>query len=719
MTEIKDVIKSALKYLPSDDTPVIQKSFDFAQKAHSGQKRKSGEPFMQHPVEVAYVVTQLKMDAPCICAALLHDIVEDTESTQKSIEDAFGEEISFMVDSLTKLSKISFISKHDRQAENFRRMLFAMSKDIRVMLIKLADRLHNMRTLKHLDEIKQREIAQETLDVYAPLASRLGISWLKIELEDLCLLYLKPPIYYTLTDKLDSTKKERQRYIKNTIERIKEILIGRGIEAEVNGRHKHLYSIYKKMDYRKLDFEQINDILAFRVLVETVPDCYGALGIIHSLWKPVPGRFKDYIAIPKPNLYQSLHTTVIGSEGERLEIQIRTSQMHNVAEEGIAAHWVYKSGQKFNIKDIERFTWLKQIIDWQQDFTDSTQFYEALKLDLFAEEVFVFTPRGEVKEFPRGATPIDFAYRIHTEVGHHCAGAKVNGKIVPLKYKMQNGDMIEIITSENQKPSKDWLKIAITSNAKSKIRSVIKGEQREMAKKIGQEILEKDLRKQGMSYSKILRDGTLKNIALKLDYSGIEEMLHSIGYGKDSSQAIIKELIPDEDKKSVQETKEESFFSNIIGKIAGKHKQAIKVGGVEDVLIRFGKCCNPLPGDSIIGFVTRGRGITVHRTNCYKVLEIDPERKVDVQWDTKPGQHTRYTRIRVISDDNPGILADISKAIAQSGANISNASISTTKDKKANLLFEVALESSTQLYNMIKNIEKIKGIISVERSKAA
>jgi GTP pyrophosphokinase len=393
--------------------------------------------------------------------------------------------------------------------------------------------------------------------------------------------------------------------------------------------------------------------------------------------------------------------------------------MHDVAEYGIAAHWVYKSGEKFSVRDIERFTWLKQIIDWQQDFADSTQFYEALKLDLFAEEVFVFTPRGEVKEFPRGATPIDFAYRIHSEVGHRCAGAKVNGKIVPLKYKLQNGDTVEIITSDNQKPSKDWLKIAVTSNAKSKIRSTIKSEQREMARRIGEDLLEKDLRKSGFSYSKLSKDGTLKNIALKMDYNSLDEYLHSIGYGKDSSQTVIKELMPEEDAKTKAEEKEESFLSNIIGKISGKHKQAIKVGGVEDVLIRFGKCCNPLPGDDIVGFVTRGRGITVHRANCYKVLEIDAERKVAVEWDAKKGQKMRYTRLRVISDDVPGLLAEISKVIAKCGANISNASISTNKDKKANLLFEVALENSTQLYNMIKDIEKLKGIISVERSKAA
>lgn len=718
MSELKEVVKSALKYLPDKDISLIEKAYKYAQKAHKGQKRKSGDAFFQHPTEVAMIVTQLKMDVQSICTAFLHDIIEDTGLSYKDLEKNFGQEIVFLVDALTKLDKISFISKHDRQAENFRKMLLAMSKDIRVMLIKLADRLHNMRTLKHLDETRQREIAQETQDVYAPLASRLGINWLKMELEDLCLLYLKPPIYYNLVDKIDSTKKERDRYISKTIERINEILIGRGIKAEINGRHKHLYSIYKKMEYRKLDFEQINDILAFRVVVDTVPDCYAALGIIHSLWKPVPGRFKDYIAIPKPNLYQSLHTTVIGSDGERLEVQIRTKQMHEVSEEGIAAHWAYKSGKKFNVKEIERFSWLKQILDWQQDFSDSTQFYEALKLDLFAEEVFVFTPRGEVKEFPRGATPIDFAYRIHTEVGHHCAGAKANGKIVPLKYKMQNGDIMEIITSDNQKPSKDWLKIAITSNAKSKIRAVIKSEQREMAKKVGQEILEKELKKRNLTLNKIIKDGSFKNIALKLEYSNTDEFLVALGYGKDSPKALIKELFPEEEA-AIAESKEASFLSNIIGKISGKHKKAIKVGGVEDVLIRYGKCCHPLPGESIVGFVTRGRGVTVHRTNCYKVLEIDPERKVDVEWDVKPGTKTRYTRIRVISDDVPGILAQISSTIAQSGGNISNASIQTTRDKKANLTFEVAIENSNQLYSMIKAIEKIKGIIAVERAKSS
>jgi GTP diphosphokinase / guanosine-3',5'-bis(diphosphate) 3'-diphosphatase len=717
MSDVKEITTAVLKYLPNADVQFIEKAFNFAATGHKGQKRKSGEPFMEHPFEVAKIITQLKMDVPSICTAFLHDILEDTTSSYQSIEKEFGKEIVFLVDALTKLSKISFVSKHERQAENFRKMLLAMSKDIRVILIKLSDRLHNMRTLKHLSEEKQREIAQETLDIYAPLANRLGISWMKTELEDLSLLHLKPPVYYKLIENINSTKKERQRYIEKTIERINEILIGRGIRADIQGRHKHLYSIHKKMEYRKLDFEQINDILAFRIIVDSVPECYGALGIIHSLWKPVPGRFKDYIALPKPNLYQSLHTTVIGTDGERLEVQIRTRKMHEVAEEGIAAHWVYKAGEKFDIKEIEKFSWIKQMLDWQSDMKDSDEFYEALKLDLFADEVYVFTPRGDVKEFPRGATPIDFAYRIHTEVGHHCAGAKVNGKIVPLKYKLQNGDTIEVITSENQKPSKDWLKIAITSNAKSKIRSVIKGEQREMAKKVGYEILESDIKKHGGNLSKLLKDGTLKNVALKLEYSTPEELMLAVGYGKETTEALLKELYPVEKPLVEGQVKETSFLTNIISRFAGKQRTAIKVGGVEDVLIRYGKCCNPLPGDEIIGFVTRGKGVTVHSVNCYKILEVESARKVSVEWDKSHKAKTRNTTIRVLSDDRPGILANVSKTIAQSGANISNASIRTTRDRKGIFTFEVAIENTSQLYDLIKSIQKIGGVISVERHK--
>ena len=717
MLELKDILKNVLKYIPNGDTSLIEKAYHFADDAHKGQKRKSGEPFLAHPLEVASIVTDLRMDIPSICTAFLHDTIEDTTSSYETIEKNFGKEIVFLVDALTKLSKISFISKHDRQAENFRKMLLSMSKDIRVILIKLADRLHNMRTLKHLTEEKQVEIAQETLDVYAQLANRLGISWLKMELEDLSLLYLKPPVYYNLIDKINSTKKERQRYIEKTIDRINEVLIGRGIKADIQGRHKNLYSIYKKMEYRKLDFEQVNDILAFRIIVDSVPECYGALGIIHSLWKPVPGRFKDYIAIPKPNLYQSLHTTVIGSEGERLEIQIRTKQMHDVSENGIAVHWVYKSGEKFDAKEVEKFAWLKQILEWQQDFNDSGEFYEALKLDLFADEVYVFTPKGDVKEFPRGATPIDFAYRIHTEVGHHCAGAKINGKIVPLKYKLQNGDTIEVITSENQKPSKDWLKIAVTSNAKSKIRSVIKAEQREMAKKVGQEIMENELRKHGSSFSKLLKDGTIKNAGQRLDYATPDELLLAIGYGKESAQSVIQELFPDQTAHGEIENRETSFLSSIIGRIAGKPRGAIKVGGVEDVLIRYGKCCSPLPGEEIIGFVTRGRGVTVHSAHCYKVLEVDPQRKVNVEWDDKKTVKTRNTKIRVVSDDMTGLLANISKTIAQTGVNITNASVKTTRDKKGIYTFQISIENTGQLHDIIKSIGKLKGIISVERIK--
>jgi GTP pyrophosphokinase len=710
---IKEVLKRVESYVKDQDgLDLIRRAYNFSHIAHTGQKRKSGEPFIEHPLHVALILAQLKMDHHTIAAAVLHDTVEDTSTSVESIKDNFGEAISNLVDGVTKISGISFTQKHEAQAESFRKMLFAMGKDIRVIIIKLADRLHNIRTLSHMPEDKQQRIAQETLDIYAPLANRLGISWMKVELEDQSFRYLRPMMYYRLSSKLNTTRKWRESYIKKVIGLIKTELGEYDLEASLSGRHKHYYSMWRKMEKRGLDFDEITDILAFRIIVKTLPQCYEALGVIHSLWKPIPGKFKDYIAIPKVNLYQSLHTTVTGPEGERVEVQIRTEEMHRIAEEGIAAHWVYKEGGGLQ-KSQEKFHWLRSMIDWEKDLQDSTEFIESVKLDLFEDQVYVFSPKGEVVELPRGATPIDFAYRIHTEIGHHCAGARINGKIVPIRYRLQNGDKIEIIRSDNQKPNKDWLKVAATSKAKAKIRAFLREEERSMGVSIGRDLLDQELKKIKRSYNKLHRDGSLQKVAEQLNFKTEDDMVMSIGFGKLTLPRVLSKLFPSDDLKN-SASGNDTIFDKIVDKVSGRGRSAIKVGGIDDILVRLGKCCNPIPGDPIVGFITRGRGVTVHRCECNKVLEISEERRVDVKWAGQAGSR-HQARIRVLTRDTPGILANISKIISQFGANIAGANIATTSSKKAMNTFQIELKDTSQLFSILKAIEKLDGVLSVER----
>ncbi len=715
MSSLAAILKEAKFTNTEAKLALIQKAYEVSEKAHEGQKRRSGDPYFLHPTEVALILASHRMDAETVATGLLHDVVEDTILTLDAVKKEFGNEIAQMVDGVTKLSKVSFQSKDVRQAESFRKMLLAMGQDIRVIIVKLADRLHNMRTLEHMPEMRQQAIAQETLEIYAPLANRLGIAWMKMELEDLSFRFLKPVIYEKLKESLQSTEVERDQYIARVIHVLGDKMKAEKVRCEITGRHKHLYSIYKKMESRNLEFEQITDILAFRIIVDAVSNCYEALGHIHTMFKPVPGRFKDYIALPKTNGYQSLHTTVIGPDGERIEVQIRTRQMHRFAEEGIAAHWIYKTGDGATKKDLDRFGWLRQMVDWQEDLQDSHEFIETVKIDLFADEVYVFTPKGEVHEFPRGATPIDFAYRIHTEVGHHCHGARVNGRMVPLKYKLQNGDTLEIITSEQSHPTKDWLKIAVTSKAKSKIRAVIKKEQRQTARNVGKEILERELRKIGENYEKLLSSGQLKTGTSVAGYDNFDDLLLALGYGKMEPHEVVSQLFPEKAKELLPSP--DVGETTLPPRPISESNRAIRVGGVADVMIRYGKCCDPLPGDPILGFVTRGRGVTVHRTDCYKILETDNERKIAVEW-TRDGTAIRSVRIRVVSVDTPGILANISKTISQKGGNISHASIKTTQDRKAINMFDVDVTNAEQLYSLMHSIEQIQGIISVERIKA-
>jgi len=716
MIRLNDILDKVASYNPSCDLDLIRKAYVFCAKVHQGQTRLSVEPYLVHPMEVAGILADLKLDVPAVVTGLLHDTVEDTLTTHEELEGMFGPEVARLVDGVTKIGKIHFKTKEESQAENFRKMLLAMANDIRVILVKLADRLHNMRTLQYQPELKQRSIAKETLDIYAPIANRLGISWIKSELEDLSFRYLDSQIYYDLASKVAKKKKERESYVEEVMQIIKEKLADHGITGEVSGRSKHLYSIYRKMQSRSVDIDEIYDLIAIRVMVEDLRECYEVLGIIHSTWKPIPGRFKDYVAMPKGNMYQSLHTTVIGPYGERMEVQIRTGEMHRVAEAGIAAHWKYKEGKGYDEKEVKRFTWLRQLLEWQQELDDSREFMDTVKVELFPEEVYVFTPKGDVKGYPKGSTPIDFAYSVHTDVGHRCVGAKVNGKLVPLKYELKNGDIVEVITSPHHTPSKDWLKIVRSSRARNKIRAWIKTEERLRSISLGREICEKEFRRYSQNFAKLLKVGDIKRVAVEFGFVGEDDLMAAVGYGKLSSNQILGKLLPAEKIEQVQEHKE-SRIGKVIAKLKGKSSSAIQISGVEDVLVRFGKCCNPLPGDDIIGFITRGRGVTVHTADCPLALESDPERRIDVTW-SRDKKTALPVKIRVACHDEKGILADITTAITNCEANIVSASIQSTVDKRGINIFEVDVTDLDHLNRVVNNIMKVKGVIKVDRLKS-
>jgi len=739
LIRLNDILQRVASYHPDPDLDVIKKAYVYSAKVHQGQVRKSGEPYLVHPLEVAGLLAQLKLDEASIVSGLLHDTIEDTLATPEEVKDLFGEEIFNIVDGVTKLSKFSAsssLSQEEKQAENFRKMIIAMAQDIRVILVKLADRTHNMRTLEHMREDKQQRIAQETLDIYAPLANRLGISWIKTELEDLSFQYTKPQEFKELTEKVSRRRKEREKYIDDVVRLIEEKLKERNIPGRVSGRFKHLYSIHKKMKAQGIEFEQVPDVIAFRIIVPELGHCYESLGLIHQMWKPVPGRFKDFIAIPKPNMYQSLHTTVIGPMSERVEVQIRTEEMHKIAEEGIAAHWGYKEGRTSLSTDDEKFAWLRQLMEWQQDLKDPKEFLDTVKVDLFTDEVFVFTPKGDVKSLPRGATPVDFAYAIHSDVGGKCVGAKVNGKIVPLRYKLKNGDQVEVLTSPQAHPSKDWLTFVKTSRAQQKIRGFIKQQQRDKSLQLGRELGEKELKRFGLTLNKLIKTGELKPHAEALGYRTEEDLLVGVGYGKVAVSQIVDRLLPPE---KVAETREAAareqangnngspqpsggLLSQSLGKVTEvakklvgkKSSSGVTIGGVDDVLVRFARCCAPVPGDPIVGFITRGRGVTVHTAGCDKALATDPERRVDVSWDVK-GDFKRRVTLRVLTQDRPGLLADMSNIFSKKGVNISQANCRATGDERAVNTFEVVISDLKQLTDLMKTIERLQGVYSVER----
>ncbi|HDG98170.1 MAG TPA: bifunctional (p)ppGpp synthetase/guanosine-3',5'-bis(diphosphate) 3'-pyrophosphohydrolase [Desulfobacterales bacterium] len=713
MIRFSDITNQILKYHPKANLDLVEKAYVYSAKVHKGQVRLSGEPYLSHPLEVAYILATMKMDTICIVAGLLHDTLEDTEASYEEIKRLFGEETAIIVDGVTKISRMRFSSAQERQAENIRKMILAMSADIRVILVKLADRLHNMRTLGFQPPDKQRRIAQETLDIYAPLAGRMGIYWIKSDLEDLCLYYLEPDAYNRIKSEIARKKGERERFIQDVCQLITHKLGELGIKASVKGRHKHFYSIYRKMVDQNLSADQVYDILAFRVIVDTLKECYEALGHIHSMWKPVPGRFKDYISVPKMNMYQSLHTTVIGPLGEVMEVQIRTWEMDAIAEHGIAAHWKYKEGGAANKTDEKQFAWLRQLLEWQQNLRDPMEFLESVRMDLFPNEVYVFTPKGEVKEFPKGATPIDFAYSIHSEVGHHCMGARVNGKMVPLRYQLKNGDVVEIITSPKAHPSKDWLDFVKTPKARTKIRQWINSQEREESIAIGKSVLERAIEQvSGIDWSGLQKNDHLISIAKDLSLHTLDDLYAQIGLGKISPKQVVGRL---RQKLGLEEEKQPGIVSKMVRRLKRRRPtQGIKVKGISDVLVRFANCCNPLPGEEVIGYITRGRGITIHNRNCRHIQDANPERLVEVSWQSSD-EDVYLARLRVTSMDKKGILANISAVIAQKDANIIQAEVKTTADKKGVALFAIEVENYPHLKEIMNAIKRIRNIITVER----
>lgn len=705
------------------NTDMIEKAYYLAEKAHKDQCRESGEPYIIHPVEVACIIIDMGLDTDTICAALLHDVVEDTEFTYEDIKNEFNEEVANLVEGVTKLGKIEYKSKEEQQAENIRKMLIAMAKDVRVILIKLADRLHNMRTLKYRSPDKQKSTSQETIDIYSPLAHRLGISKIKWELEDLSLRYLKPEEYYELVNKISQKRTQRESVINEIVGLLKEKLDDTGIEADIEGRPKHFYSIYRKMYYKSKTFDQIFDLLAVRVIVDTVKDCYSVLGIAHELWKPIPGRFKDYIAMPKPNMYQSLHSTVIGPGGQPFEIQIRTWDMHRTAEYGIAAHWKYKENIEDN--DIENnFKWIRQITEYQTEAKDAKEFMETVKMDLFSDEVFVFTPKGTVIDLPIESTPIDFAYRIHTDIGNKCIGSKVNGKMVPLDYKLNTGDIIEIITSSSSKgPSRDWLSIAKSSQAKNKIRQWFKRTFKEENLEKGKESFEREIKRQGLSYQDIMKSEYVNVILKRMNFTQLDELYLSIGSGAFTSGQFITRLKEEirrneEPQEKDWRTLEKQQVHQRKEKVENK-KPGIEIKGEKDIMVRFAKCCNPVPGDEIIGFITKGRGISIHRRDCKNyqhIASVEPERVVSANW---TGEHTTdfLADIQIEANDRHGLLAEITTIISNSKTPVKSINARTNKNQIAVINFTIQVNDIEQLEKVMKDFRKIAGVIDVYRNR--
>lgn len=712
------IIERVKQYDPSANFALIEKAYDYAQIAHAGQKRISGDPYIVHPVQVALILTEIEMDTASICAALLHDVIEDTNMGYYNLLTEFGEEIALLVDGVTKLSRINFKSKEDAQAENLRKMFIAMARDIRVILIKLADRLHNMRTLQFQNEKKQKEIAQETMEIFAPLAHRLGIFKFKWELEDLAFYYLETETYYEIAKRLKQKRKEREEYVHEVIQQINVGLEQIGIHADIEGRPKNIYSIYKKMLKQGKDIDEIYDKIAIRVVVKDVRDCYGVLGIIHTMWKPLPGRFKDYIATPKANLYQSLHTTLIGQGGEPFEVQIRTWEMHRTAEYGIAAHWVYKEGASPKDKKFdEKLSWLRQILEWQQEVKDTSEFMESLKIDLFDDTVFVFTPKGKVLELTKGACPVDFAYRVHTEVGHQCAGAKVNGRIVPLDFPLSNGDIVEILTSKNSPgPSYDWLNFVKTSAAKSRIKQWFNREKRQSNILKGHDLLEKELRKKHFNTKEFLKEDKMTDVAKKFGYNSADDLYASLGDGN----VTLNQVLNKQKELYFHDAQVEDIVPLNIPSSPISHRDrepgALRIKGVDDVAIRLARCCNPLPGDQVLGYITRGRGVSVHRHDCpnlHNYLRHEKDRVIDVEWAEERGVYTAELEVKAF--DRSRLTTDVMTILADMRIHILSVFSRATKNNQAIINLKLEIRDMGHLHAAVQRIQKVKDVLEVRR----
>ncbi|MFN2340797.1 MAG: bifunctional (p)ppGpp synthetase/guanosine-3',5'-bis(diphosphate) 3'-pyrophosphohydrolase [Halanaerobium sp.] len=714
--ELDTLLDKIQSYMDEPDLEMVKKAYQYADRAHKEQYRVSGEPFVEHPLGVAIILADLELDIVSIVASLLHDVVEDTGISSEEIEKEFGAEVAHIVDGVTKLTRMQFKTKADQQAESLRKMFVAMAEDIRVVLIKLADRLHNMRTLNYMKKEKRKEKSKETLEIYAPLAHRLGMSKIKWELEDLSFRYLKPDMYYEVSHKVQANRKQREKDITEAIDKLKSTLKAHDIEAEIYGRPKHLYSIYNKMRRKEVEFNEIYDLTAVRVLVENVKECYEVLGVIHEIWKPMPGRFKDYIAMPKSNMYQSLHTTVIAPNGDPLEVQIRTYEMHKTAEYGIAAHWRYKEGKVGDEKFEEKLSWLRRLLEWQKDLQEPQEFMETLKIDLFEDEVFVFTPEGDVVSLPKGGTPVDFAYHIHTEVGHRCIGAKANGKIVPLEYKLKNSDIVEILTSKKSNgPSRDWLNFVKTSKARSKIKHWFKKQRRGEIIEKGHRILDEHLEKHNIELSEKNKEKELKEITKELGRKDVDDLLEELGYSNISPKQVISKF-----KDYDPEADFEKKHSHSQQKSSSVDK-GISVKGMDNMLVRMAKCCNPVPGDDIIGYITRGRGVSVHRKDCKNLknlAESEPERIIDVSWER--GRTESYqVDLRIDAVNKSALLNDITHIIKEEKINLLSVMARSSDQNRAVINLSLELSSTEHMYDIMKKIESISGVLNVSRSKPA
>src|SRR5688500_3264273 len=714
MIRFEDLVEKVRASNPDADVELLRRAYVFSAFEHKGQVRHSGEPYLVHPLEVADQLADMKLDVVAIAAGLLHDIVEDTQTPIERIKELFGADIAHVVEGVTKLGAIPFSSSEERQAENFRKMLLAMVDDIRVILVKLADRLHNMRTLHHLPEERRIKIAQETRDIYAPIANRLGMSKIKNELEELAFKYLEPKSYEGLRSRVES----RRRATVGMIEELRKNITAKLVEAQVpviviDGRIKRLFSIHQKLKRQKIDLDQVYDLVALRIVTQSVKDCYAALGIIHQTWSPVPGRIKDFIAMPRPNGYQSLHTSVVSERGFPFEVQIRTAEQHRIAEEGIAAHWKYKEGRVGANRDEQYFIWLRQLLEWQQEVRDPQEFLQNLKIELYPEEVYIFTPKGEVKALPRDATPVDFAYAIHTDVGHQCVGARVNGKIVPLRTRLRNGDIVEILTTPGHKPSRDWLNFVATSRARNKIKHFIHGEEKVRSLELGRKLFDKEARRFGLNVKHLTEGERFAALLVEGGFQKADELFTAIAYGKLSAKAVLAKLVPQEQLKEPQE----STLTSVVKRVLGTGEEKIKVRGIDDIMVFRARCCNPIRGEQITGYITRGKGVSVHSSSCPNVVNLlyDPERRIEVEWD-KGSDASPYTvRLSIQVEDRKGVLADVTTKIAGINTNIRNVEATTT-ESQGRIDMTVEISDVKHLQKVIKSLRSVEGVLGVERA---